>query len=735
MKYSREKLNEIHVKQLGEFACGLACLSAVARYHGGDVSQEKLRNVSGTTLNGTSLLGLYEAAKEIGLDAGAFEANFNSLRELDHPVILHVVIDGKQEHFVVCYGVEDDMFIIGDPAWGITPMSEAELAAIWRSKALLSVQPGEKFVTKQGDRRNRWDWLKSLLKEDMSILTVAGVIGIVMAALGLTTAIFSQKLIDDFLPNKDMDKIFIGFGALLFLLIGRSLLGLIRGILMVRQGRDLNVRIIKAFLQKVIRLPIAFFNGYSSGDLIARMNDSLRIRNSIALITGNVVINVLVVFISCIYLFFISGLVGALSLSSIVIFLVIAWKYHPAIRLKQKEIMAAHSANETQYIDVLSGIGTVKSYGKEDAFEDRINMVYGLYQNKGYELGLVGNRFDFVTQLTVSIYITGIFALGVWKVLDGSMQLGEMVAMTTIGGSMIPSLAGLMIANIQVQEARTAFNRMHELANLETENLDEANVSESSAGSEEVLAVKDLTFRFPGRRPLLHALNLSIPRGKTVALFGEIGSGKSTLVDLIQRYYPIERGQLTLDGSSTAKLSIQDWRTQISVVAQREKIFNSSVIDNICLSNDPNEVERCISFISDGALGSFFEGLPQGYLTLCGEDGKNLSGGQKQLIAIARALYKQPSYLILDESTSAMDQKTEHTVISFLRHFAKQKKIGVLIITHRLSLARQSDHIFLLSDGCINQCGTHDELIRGNNAYQEAYEHLTGISVNEELLN
>ena len=726
MKYSQEQLKKIHVKQLGEYACGLACISAISKYYGGNISQEKLREISGTTLNGTTLLGLYQAAKKIGFEARGFEADIENLKKLDHPVILHVVMDQKREHFVVCYGYENDMFVIGDPGWGVVSFSTDELEAIWRSKALLQLTPvTNQFPFTGKDRKSQFDWFKSLIKDDIPILVVSAVIGLVMAVLGLSMAIFLQKLIDDFLPNNDGEKILIGFVALLILLIARAVLELIRGIFMARQGKDLNIRIIRSFLKKLFRLPMIYFKGYSTGDLIARMNDSMRIRNTVALITGNVLISCLVVIISSIYLIIISVPVGLISVSSIAAFLFIAWRYHSHILSKQKEVMAAHSANESQYIDTLTGIGTIKSFSKENTYYDRINAVYDHYQTKGFELSLLGNRFGFVTQLVVSVYVILIFAVGVWYVLQGQILLGELMALVTVAGSMIPSLAGLMIANIHIQEAKVAFNRMYELTEMEPEpETNKKVIPISTNHGDNNLSVQNLTFRFPGRKLLLSGINLEIRTGEMITLFGQVGGGKSTLVDLIQWHYTPEQGHISISGKDRKQWPISQWRSQIAVVAQKEKIFNSTVIDNICMSNDPNELEKCINFFKGSIIGTFIETWPQDYLTLCGEEGANLSGGQNQLVSIARALYKRPRFLIMDESTSSMDYDTEYKTIKYLREVIRQQHIGILLVTHRLGLARQTDKIYILSQGKIACSGTHEQLTKTDNDYSKGYSLL-----------
>ncbi|AGA78490.1 peptidase domain-containing ABC transporter [Echinicola vietnamensis] len=661
MKRTINELRKIHVQQLGEYSCGLACLSSLSAYYEGSISQEKLRESSGTTINGTTMLGLLQAAEKIGFEAKGFEADVDSLKGLSEPVILHVVMDGKQEHFVISYGLLEDRFVLGDPAKGILMYPENELEAIWQSKALLKIVPGANFQTHKIDKRNRWRWFKELIKEDIPILTVAMTLGILMALAGLSTAIFSQKLIDDFLPNMETEKIAIGFAALALLLGLRALLGYIQGVFMARQGKELNIRLVKSFVQKIIRLPIPVLNGYSTGDLVARMNDSMRIRKTVALLTGNVAINVLVVLVSMGYIFHLSWPIGLVCLVGLVFFTVVGIRFHKPILTFQKEVMQAHSQNEAQYLESLTGIHTVRSYSKEEVFKERINMVYELYQGKSYDLAIVANRFGFFTQLVSAVFLSLMFALGVWMILEGHLLLGELMAVLTVGGGIIPGAASLIIANIQLQEAKVAFDRLYEIASLEKENpgKDFGSKEKHSTKSDHQLTLEEVSFRFPGQKAILNNINFSLGQGEMLALFGQVGSGKTTLVNLLQGFYMPEKGCLKIGDKPMDSWLMEHWRKQVAVVSQTEKIFNTTILDNICLSHDVEEWRRCGEFLNQSGLERFFGQFDQGVMTLCGENGRNLSGGQRQLVAISRALYKQPKFLVLDEATSAMDFDTE----------------------------------------------------------------------------
>ncbi|WP_209329206.1 peptidase domain-containing ABC transporter [Lunatimonas salinarum] len=724
MKLSKEKLDRIHVKQLGEFACGLACLSTLANWYGGACSQDELRKNSGTTLNGTSLLGLCQAAQKIGFAAKGFECSLEHLKTLDHPVILHVVKDNRL-HFVVCFGFEEDKFVIGDPGWGVIYLLPEELDSIWQSKALLELLPTDRFEAKREAAKSQWKWFQSLIKADIPILVISAILGLLVAVTGLSTAIFSQKLIDDFLPEKDVPMILIGLAVLGGLLVIRSFLGYLQGIFMARQGKDLNVRLVESFLSTVIKLPISFFRGSSTGDLIARLNDSGRIRNAVSLVIGSLVINFLVILVSLAYLFYYAWELGLLGLSGLAVYFLVAKKYHEPIVSSQREMMAAHSMNESQYIESLSGMSTIKSYGKEGVFGDRINRVFDLFQTKGYTLALLGNSFSFATQLVAGVYITLIFGFGVWLVLQDQLQLGEMMALVTVGGSLLPAISGLVLVNFQLQEAKVAFDRLFEISKLEVEDLSIGHYQQHPTRPLGALRLEKVSFRFPGKSKLLDQIDLALHPGDSIGVFGKIGSGKSTLVDILQGFYQPEQGSLVMGETRLSESSVQEWRKEIAVVGQHEKVFNTTILDNIALTNDPNELEKVALFLSETGFGTLLNDIGQGLFTLCGEEGKHLSGGQRQLVCLARALYKDSPYLILDESTSAMDFGMEKQVISLLNTYCKRKQVGLMLVTHRLGLARQCDRIVVLEEGRVAAQGSHAALIDGDNLYAKAYQEWT----------
>lgn len=712
-------IKHTHVRQHGEYSCGLACLASIVKYHEGEIRQEQLRHISGTTLRGTTILGLYQAANKIGFDAEGYGADIENLKKIENPVVLHVIIDNKRQHFVVCYGF-DGKFMIGDPGWGVVQYTEDELNAIWQSKTLMALSPNPHFAKAKAETAQKRKWIGELVKEDLPILSIAAVLGIVIAILGLATAIFSQKLIDNILPSGNISKLVLGLALFATIMLMHGCIGYVRGIFLVRQSRDFNNRIINSFFGKLLYLPKTFFESCNTGEMIARMNDAQRIQRTIIFLTSSILIDALVLAVSSLFIFVYSVPLALLALASIPLYGLLAWRYNKKVIEHQREVMVSHAENESNYVNTLQGISVIKSSNKEDIFATLTKNIYGVFQDKIYNLGILRNNIGLLQQVIGAVLITSVIALASINVLDQSLQLGEMIAVLTMVGAIIPAASNLVMANIQLQEAKIAFDRMFEFANTEPE-YEKAGTVDGQVQDITIdnVSVQNINFRFPGNKPLLHDVSFSVKRGEIITLFGEIGCGKSSILKILQRFYNFESGKIIVNNNDWTEIDTYEWRHRMGIVSQDIKLFNGTLLDNICLGNSMEEAEKVVAFCRKYHFDEYFEALHQGYLTILGEDGINISGGQKQLIALARALYRQPQLLLLDEATAAMDRNTEEFVIGLL-HTIKEE-IAVVLVSHRVQVTRNTDYIYVIDKGRVVAHGKHDELVKQNNLYSGAF--------------
>ena len=674
--------------------CGVGCLQSLVRYYGGDISLETLREKSGTSKTGTTLLGLYQCANAIGFDADGCEADINALIEHGEPVILHVIIDQKYEHYVICYSYNyhnDSKFLIGDPAKGLEYWSKEELEKVWVSKTCLTLKPNEHFEKKEKTNSEKKQWLINLVKEDQESIYTIIVLGVVFTLLGMSMSIFSQKLIDDILPKKKLNVLLLSIGFLSFLLFARVIIQALREFYIIKQSKEFNQRINKTFFSSLLHLPKMFFDTRKIGDFVARLNDTQRIQTVIKHLITNTAVDILGVFISIGFLFYYSWKLAIVCLVVSPIIFYIIFRFNKQIIESQKNVMQSYSINEANYIDSIRGIDVIKGFGKQDLFLKRNILIFGNFQTKIFELGRLNLKIALYSGLALVVFLIAILGFSSYNVLNNEIKVGELMAIIGIASSLLSSITNLALVSIPIQEAKVAFDRMFEYSSIpkeKTEGLEVSNIAR--------IEVKNLDFRFNGRSKLLNDVSLKLEKGKITCLLGESGSGKTTFAEILQKNYIQEKGEIIINRSiNLNEISISNWRKHISVVPQNIQLFNGTVLENIILDEHLDE-QKLQSVINLG-FEKFINSLPQNILTIVGEEGVNLSGGQKQLLGWMRALYHNPQFLILDEPTSSLDKENRDFIYKLIDKL-KDTTIIFIISHHLEDLKNISTDIYLLKD-------------------------------------
>ena len=331
--------------------CGAACLVSILRYYGGSSTIEKIRKLSGTSQTGSSMLGLYQAAIHCGMDATGYEASIKEIIDYDNILIMHVTIDEGLDHYIISFGYEDGKFTIWDPAKGLTFMSEDELDRIWLSKKCLGLVPNDAFKLEKENKKGKKEWILKTVKPEQDILIISVVVGILISALGLVMAVFTQKLIDKILPSTEMKVLIIASVLVLILLSSRIILSAIRQFLLLTQGRSFNIRIVDDFYSSLLFLPKSFFDTRKTGDFVARLNDTMRIQRVIAEIVGVYIIDILILIITIITLFYYSRMSAILSLICLPLFYLIVSRWNKKIIYAQHTVMSGYALSESNFIN------------------------------------------------------------------------------------------------------------------------------------------------------------------------------------------------------------------------------------------------------------------------------------------------------------------------------------------------------------------------------------------------
>ncbi len=380
--------------------------------------------------------------------------------------------------------------------------------------------------------------------------------------------------------------------------------------------------------------------------------------------------------------------------------------------------MQNYGLTESNYITSISGITEIKNYNQQSTFKKLNSLIYGNLQESVFSLGKINLYLGLWAGLAGVFFLVSIIIFAAFQVFDEKMQLGEMMAILGIAGTLLPAISGLALVSVPINEGKVAFSRMFEFLNIKEEDKSGTEIKKI-----EELKVQNLSFRYVGRNQMLKNINLTLKKGVIASLVGESGSGKSTIAELIQKSFGWENGDIIVNKNiSLNDIAIGSWRSIIGVVPQEITIFSGSVIDNILFGKN-EKPEKVIDFCKEFGFDKFINEMPQGYVTLLGEEGVNISGGQKQIIALARVLFNRPQLLILDEATSAMDTETEKFSLNLL--IKLKNKISILFITHRLHILKEfSDTIFILEDGSISEFGSHRELMKTANLYHNYWKNI-----------
>lgn len=720
-------LRPVHVTQLDQSDCGVACLSALLQAYGSYASIGQLRELSGTSASGTTLLGLAQAANKMGLKAEGFQAEMQHLQAAEHPCILHIYKNQEFSHFIICYhyNAKSDTFLISDPAnQNLEQIKTAELAKSWVTQTLLLVQPTPALQTSQAPKKQEaFRWLAGFTRPDYNYLFTALSLGGILAILSLAVAVYSQQLVDVILPEKDLPKLFWSSGLLLFLLLIRTLFSYLRQLFLTIQQKKFNIRILDYFYQKLLFLHKPFFDNRKTGDLVARMNDTARIQQTIAILFSSLAIDLIMVLISTSAILFYSVPIGLIAFLWLPLFTAIVLRYSQSILEKQHGVMGGYAMTESNYIDTIQGIGTIKVYQREAFFQEFTKRIYSLFQEARYQLGLVGLRFSTNTQVAGSIFMVALMVYSSYLVIEEQLTIGGVMAIIQLIGLAMASAGTIANAYINLQEARVALDRMKEFTELEAEYHPDQEATKPHPAPFTSLSVEGLRFRFTGRPVLLDQVTFTVRRGELIAILGESGCGKSTLLQIIQQFWQPEAGSILVNDRPLPHYSLPAWRNMLGVVPQEVEVFNTSVAENITLQDELQiDLTDLEARMETYGLAPFFRQLPAGWHTLIGESGVNLSGGQKQLLGLARALYHRPSILLLDEATSAMDRGTEQTILTLLQKL--KGEMAIVFVTHRVQSASLADRIYIIEDKQTQAAGTPKELLAGDNLFSRSIQSM-----------
>ncbi len=712
-------------KQPDAMDCGPTCLRIIAKHYGRNISLQKLRKLSETTREGASLKTLANAAEKIGFKALGCKINFeNLLADIPLPCLIY----WGQYHFIVVYKIKKDKVYVSDPAHGLLEYSKTDFIKNWignnaddssKEGIALLLEPTPKLNQSENDdnveNRQGFSFLFKYLFRYKKFL-VQLIVGLIAASLlQLIVPFLTQSVVDVGIQNQDVNFIYLILAAQLFLYLGRTTIEIIRGWILLHLSTRINISLISDFFIKLMNLPIAFFDTKMTGDIMQRINDHQRIENLLTTSSLNVLFSMfnLVIF---------GGVLAWYSINIFAIFLVGSLLYFGWIMLflkRRKDLdykrFTQMSGEQSKVMELINGMQEIKLHNAEQ--QKRWSWEYvqaRLFKIEIQRLTLdqtqnIGSNFiNEVKNILITIFSAKL-------VIDGQLTLGMMLSISYIIGQLNSPILQLIGFIHSAQDAKIALERLSEIHNRDDEEkVGDEKILEIPANAD--LSLKNVHFRYTGSaEEVLKGLDLTIPANKVTAIVGASGSGKTTLMKLLLKFYEPNQGEVNLGQHHLVNISHHTWREHIGVVMQDGYIFNDTIANNIAIGDEIIDKERLKKAVEVANIREYIELLPLGYNTKIGMEGVGMSGGQKQRLFIARAVYKNPNFIFFDEATSSLDANNEKVIMENLNQFFKNKT--AVVIAHRLSTVKNADQIVVLDKGKIIEKGTHQELIDLKGSY------------------
>ena len=714
--------------QCDSMECGMACLQIICKYYRKRVSSAFLSKVVSVSKNGASLLAIYDVANKIGFHTIGGRVGIKTLSSSLLPCILH----WNQNHFVVLYKVwKGKKFYVADPGKGLVKYNLEEFKSHWISTRsngeekgiAMFLEPTPAFYSHKEDSESEKDknprsfrFLFGYVKKYRRYFGQVVLGMIVGSLLQLVLPFLTQSIVDVGIKNQDIGFIWLILLGQLMLTFSRTAIDFIRRWLLLHISMRINISLVSDFFIKLLKLPMSFFDTKLMGDLMQRMNDHSRVNNFLTNQALSVTFAMLTFVVFTVVLFLYNRLIFVIFLIGSILYG--AWMILFLRRRKvlDYELFEQQAINNNKTYEFITSMQEIKLQDCEQRrrweWEDTQADLFGV-QMKSLKLQQTQEAGSILINEVKNIVITVVAAAAV---IHGQLTLGMMLAVQYIIGQLNSPVEQLMSFFYSLQDVKISLERINEIHRVDDEN-GKTGLKTSFADNSKGIDIESIMFKYDPHAPskTLDDVTIHIPKGKVTAIVGASGSGKTTLVKLMLGYYPVLEGQINIGGTDINTLNKKWWRRQCGVVMQDGVIFSESIARNIAVDDGDIDKDRLLKAAQIACIHEYIMSLPLKYNTKIGRDGIGLSQGQKQRILIARAVYKNPDYIFLDEATNSLDANNERAIVENLDKFYRGKT--VVIVAHRLSTVKNADQIVVIDHGKVVETGNHETLTAKRGAY------------------
>ncbi|MDD7272612.1 MAG: peptidase domain-containing ABC transporter [Prevotella sp.] len=709
--------------QLEQSDCGITCLRIIANFYGKNIPLSYLRDLCDISRIGVTVKDIIDCASKIGLKSLGVKIPLDKLNKMPLPAILH----WNQNHFVVLYKVTAQKVYIVDPSIGKVALSHSDFQKNWMQKSdkgiAIVLEPIHIFYSTEYPKEKKASNLYSISCFSISKFKKNFLFVILFSIFGIITDMISpilfQKTIDYGIGEKNINLVLLLIMGQFAFFVGNYLSNNLVSLILMKTGLRIGTNLINDYLKQLISLPMAFFDRKANSDFIQKIDDYNRIKNFLLDIPDTFFITIVSSIVFSVLLIYYDKYIFLLFLVTTMISIFWTLLFTKKRRSLDYTYYACASENRNNIYELIYGMTDIKINNAENIRVKSWKKIQETINKLSFNSALInlyirsGNVF---IERIKHLVITGVCAS---YVIDGEMTIGIMMTINYIAGRLSIPLSDIIESINAIQDASMSYERIKEINDydiVKTDNSEE-NIPDGD------LRINKVSFKYAGSFSpyVLKDISLAIPRGKVTAIVGESGCGKTTLIKLLLGFYQPQIGSISLGNKNLESFSKKEWLSNCSAVMQTGFIFNGTILENIALSASEPSIEIAKRAAKIACLDQFIEQLPMGYYTKIGVYGLELSGGQKQRLFIARAVYKQPNFLFLDEATSSLDANNESLIVKNFNHFFKGK--SVIISAHRLSTIKNADQIVVLKNGTIVEVGKHSELIKQKGVYYTIVEN------------
>ncbi|MEA5402899.1 peptidase domain-containing ABC transporter [Arcicella sp. DC2W] len=711
--------------QHDEMDCGPTCLKIISKYYGKTIPLAQLRVLSETTRIGSSLLGLAGGAEEIGFRTLGVKISYKQLsEEIPLPCIVH----WHKKHYVVVYKITPNKVFVSDPSFGLIEYSPSEFINNWIGNYLseeieegitLALEPSPEFYTNEFEetKTRKLVFLVKYLSPYKKLMFQLFLGLFAGSILQLIFPFLTQSIVDVGIQSQDIHFIYLILVAQLFLFLGTTSIELIRSWILLHVSSRVNLSMLSDFFIKLMKLPIAYFDAKHTGDIMQKINDHHRIESLLTSSSLNILFSFFNVGILGIvlatYSFNIFAIFAIFSIIYI-IWTLLFFKKREELDYKRFSQM---SQDQNKVIELITGMQDIKLSNAER--QKRWSWEY--IQARKFRLTLQSttlSQFQSTGAILIGQLQNILISIVTAKmVIDGNLTIGMMLSVSYIVGQLNAPIQQFTSFLQIFQDAKISLDRINEIYDMKSEDIiDEFTTSPEEINFNQDIVFNKVSYRYPGAlNDAIEELSFVIPANKTTAIVGSSGSGKTTMMKMLLKFYPVNEGSISLGNVSLNDIPQHIWRDSCGVVMQEGFIFNDTIANNIAVGENIIDKKKLLYAINIANIQDFIEQLPARYNTKIGSDGVGLSTGQKQRVLIARSVYKNPKLIFFDEATSALDANNEKIIIENLNEFLKNRTS--VIIAHRLSTVKNADNIIVLDAGKVVETGNHDILVQKQGYY------------------